>query len=100
MEKIKIEKQIYWGGNNQQLTWSDIKHLELQDDDVIHSGWVDDENFDYNGYWHNEITRMVEETDEQLQKRIKKVEQEAQWAKECRHKSYLRLKKEFEDGNK
>tara|TARA_R110000782_G_scaffold91929_1_gene175253 strand:+ start:3961 stop:4263 length:303 start_codon:yes stop_codon:yes gene_type:complete len=97
MEKIKVEKQMYWGNNNRQMTWADIKHLDLQDEDVINSAWVDDENFDYHGYWHNEITRMVEETDEQLQKRIKKAEQDNKWAKECRHESYLRLKKEFEN---
>jgi hypothetical protein len=25
-------------------------HLELKDDDVIHAAWVDDDNFDYQGY--------------------------------------------------
>jgi hypothetical protein len=39
------------------------KHLEPKDDDVIHAAWVDDDNFDYQGYC--QITRMVEESDEQ-----------------------------------
>jgi hypothetical protein len=52
-----------WKGH--ALKWRDIKHLELKDDDVIHAAWVDDDNFDYQGYWLGNITRMVEESDEQ-----------------------------------
>lgn len=97
-KKIQIEKQIFHGYNNAPMKWSDIKNLELEDNDVIHSGWVDDENFDYHGYWHNEITRMVEETDQQFEKRIAKMKQDDIWAKERRRESYLRLKEEFENG--
>ena len=97
-KKIQIEKQIYWGNNSKQMTWADIKHLELHDDDVIHSGWVDDENFDYQGYWHNEITRMVEETDEEFNKRIARNDKSAEEMKQRRYESYLRLKEEFENG--
>jgi hypothetical protein len=41
------------------------------DDDVIHAAWVDDDNFDYQGYWLGNITRMVEESDEQYEKEYK-----------------------------
>lgn len=95
--KIKVEKPIYWGKNNGQMTWKDIKHLQLEDDDVIRSEWVDDDNFEYQGYWHTEITRMVEETDEQFQKRIARNKQSAEEMKKRRYESYLRLKKEFEN---
>ena len=95
--KIKVEKQIYWHQKNSQLKWKDIKHLQLEDDDIIQASWVDDENFDYNGYWHGAITRMVEETDEQFQKRMADNEMQAKWAKERRRESYLKLKKEFEN---
>lgn len=94
--KIKKEKQIYWGGNDKQMQWKDIKHLQLEDDDIIHSGWVDDEDCDCNGYWHTEIIRMVEETDEEFEKRQHDIQLQAKWAKERRYESYLRLKKEFE----
>jgi hypothetical protein len=87
-KKIQIEKQIYWGNNSKQMTWADIKHLELHDDDVIHSGWVDDENFDYQGYWHNEITRMVEETDEEFNKRIARNDKRLFMAYSTNHHSY------------
>jgi hypothetical protein len=36
-----------WKGH--ALKWRDIH--ELKDDDVIHAAWVDDDNFDYQGYW-------------------------------------------------
>lgn len=97
LKKILKEKQIFVGHNDKQMRWADIKNLQLEDDDVIHSGWVDDENFDYHGYWHNEITRMVEETDQQFEKRIAKMKQDDIWAKERRRESYLRLKAEFEN---
>jgi len=40
---------------------------------------------------------MVEETDEQFEKRQHSIQLEAKWAKERRYESYLRLKKEFEN---
>jgi hypothetical protein len=44
--KIKVEKQIFHHGKDRQMRWGDIKHLQLEDDDVIHSAWVEDDNFD------------------------------------------------------
>jgi len=99
-KKIKKEKQIFRGHNDSPMLWSHIKHLQLEDDDVIRSEWVDDDNFDYHGYWHNEITRMVEETDEQFEKRISSNKRSNEEMKKRRYESYLRLKKEFEnEGN-
>jgi hypothetical protein len=96
-KKILKEKQIFHGYNNdKQMRWADIKHLVLEDDDIIHSGWVDDDNFDYHGYWHNQITRMVEETDEQFEKRIVSNKRNKEEMKKRRYETYLRLKEEFE----
>jgi hypothetical protein len=92
--KIKRETQVYWHQKNSLVKWSDIKNLELEDDDVIRSEWVDD---DQGGYYIGEITRMVEETDEQFNERIANNERDAKWAKDRRWESYLRLKKEFEN---
>jgi hypothetical protein len=97
-KKIQVEKQIFHGHNNAPMKWSNIKNLQLEDDDVIHSGWVDDDNFDYHGYWHNQITRMVEETDEEFNKRIARNNKSAEEMKQRRYESYLRLKEEFENG--
>ena len=96
-KKIKKEKQIFRGYNNAPMKWADIKNLQLEDDDVIHSGWVDDDNFDYHGYWNNVITRMVEETDEEFEKRIARNKRSAEEMKQRRYESYLRLKQEFEN---
>jgi len=91
--KIKREVQIYFQTADRLIKWSDIKHLDLDDDDIIHSTWEDDED---GGSFFGQITRMVEETDEQFQKRQSDLERQAKWAKEQRLKSYLRLKEEFE----
>lgn len=96
--KIKREKQIYFHQKNAQLRWGDIKHLKLEDDDLIISKWdVSYDEESYNSHWYCEITRMVEETDEQFEKRQHSIQLEAKWAKERRYESYLRLKKEFEN---
>ncbi len=89
--KIKREKQIYWHSIQRLIKWSDIKHLTLEDDDTIRSYWDNEDN----GFY-GEIIRMVEETDEQHQKRIADNERHNKWLKEQRYKSYLKLKQEFE----
>ena len=96
-KKIKKEKQIFHGYNNSPMKWSHIKNLQLEDDDIIHSGWVDDENFDYQGYWHNQITRMIEESDEEFEKRIERNKRSEVEMKNRRYESYIRLKKEFDN---
>jgi hypothetical protein len=95
--KIKVEKTLYYHQKNSKLTWKDIKHLQLEDDDVIHSNWVEDDNFEYHGYWYAEVIRKVEETDKEYAKRMKDIARDAAWAKERRYESYLKLKKEFEN---
>jgi hypothetical protein len=89
--KIKKEKQIYWHSIQRLIKWSDIKHLTLEDDDTIRSYWDDEDN----GFY-GEIIRMVEETDEQYQKRLSNIEQDKERMKKFRYESYLKLKKEFE----
>jgi hypothetical protein len=93
--KIKKETHIYWHQLNTQLKWGDIKHLQLEDDDLIYSALEEDEYNERN--WHAFITRMVEETDAQFQNRMDEIEQQDKWAKEQRYKSYLKLKTEFEN---
>lgn len=95
--KIKIQKQIYFHRKDSQLKWKDIKHLQLEDDDIIRASWVEDDNFDYHGYWHGEITRMVEETDVEFEKRIEHNKRIAKDMKQRRYENYLKLKKEFEN---
>lgn len=96
--KILKEKQIFIGNNDRLLQWKDIKDLQLEDDDIIHSGWVDDEGFDYHGYYHVDIIRMVEETDEEFEKRTDRNKRAAEEMKRKRYENYLKLKEEFENG--
>jgi hypothetical protein len=95
--KIKRETNIYWHQLTNQLKWGDIKHLQLEDDDLIYSAWEENSEAEYQGYWHASITRMVEETDKQFQERMKDIERQYKWAKEQRYKNYLKLKEEFEN---
>jgi hypothetical protein len=93
--KIKRETEIFFLDKRRFIKWSDIKHLQLEDDDVIRSSWEEDEDVGH-GYYVGIITRMVEETDEQYQKRLSTNEQDKERMKKSRYESYLRLKKEFE----
>jgi hypothetical protein len=96
LNKIKRETQLFWLGENRLIKWSDIKHLQLEDDDVIRSSWEEDDD-DGRGLYVGEITRMVEETDEQYQKRLSNIEKDKERMKKSRYESYLKLKKEFEE---
>jgi len=99
MEKIKIQKTIFSDQKEKPFTWSDIKNIPFEDDDVIDIGWVEghySENNSWDGYWGAKVMRMVEETDEEHQKRIQQKEKESKYMKERRYESYLKLKKEFE----
>ncbi len=94
LNKIKRETQLFWLGEDRLIKWSDIKHLQLEDDDIIRSSWEDE---DGDGYYVGEIIRMVEETDEQFKKRLSNIEQDKERMKKFRYESYLKLKKEFEE---
>lgn len=100
MEKIKKEKTIFSTQKDKPFTWKDIKDIPFEDDDEIAVQWVEpfySENNSWEGHYNAEVTRMVEETDEEYQKRIKQNERDSKRAKERRYESYLRLKKEFEN---
>jgi hypothetical protein len=99
--KIKVEKVIYHHPYDGQMKWEDIKHLELEDDDMIVSQWVEpyySENDSWDGHWEGQVIRMVEETDDQFERRTTHNKLLEKWAKESRYENYLRLKKEFENG--
>jgi hypothetical protein len=99
--KIKVEVDLFNEiSMNEPFTWKSIKHIDLQDDDMIQMGW--DEGFNYtdnsmDSHWYARITRKVEETDEQFEKRQSEIEIQEKWAKQLREKSYLKLKQEFEN---
>jgi len=81
------------------IPFSVIKDI-VEPDDIISAGWDEGfytENDSMDAHYQMKVTRMVLETDEQLEKRKARAEQDAKWAKERRRESYLRLKAEFED---
>jgi hypothetical protein len=93
--KIKRETEIFCLNKRRLIKWSDIKHLQLEDDDVIRSSWEEDDDGGYGDYV-GIITRMVEETDEQFKKRLSTNEQNKERMEKHRYETYLKLKKEFE----
>lgn len=100
MEKIKVRKEIFSEHKNIHFTWKDIKHLQLEDDDILGFYFVESfysENESWDGFHKGEIIRLVEETDEQFEKRKKDQEHFKEKSKQQRYKTYLKLKEEFEN---
>lgn len=102
--KVKVEREIFTkrSGKN-PLKWSDIKHLDLQDDDEIRAGWEEpyySENNSHDGYFYSVIIRHELETDEEFQTRMKRIERESKAMRQRRYESYLKLKAEFEGDEK
>jgi hypothetical protein len=100
MEKIKVQKTVFNKDKDKVFTWKDIKDFKFEDDDVIRIEYVESyysENNSYNAHYRAEVIRMVEETDEQLQKRIEDKERDERFYKKRRYESYLKLKEEFEN---
>ena len=98
-EKIYVDTPIYQEQKNTPFTWGDVKHIEFEDEDVIRFEYVEgyySENNSYDEHFSGMVIRKVLETDEQFERRQKRIGQDEKWAKERRYESYLRLKKEFE----
>lgn len=91
-EKTLFRRQVFWDTKDNQPTWKDIKHIEFQDDDEIKIAHEFDEQ---NDYWVISVERWVEETDEELAKRLRKIDSYKKELKEKRYQNYLKLKEEF-----
>lgn len=87
---IEVETEVFRLFSSAPLTWGDIKHLPLRDNDVIISHFQEDM---YESYYHTLITRMELESDIQCEKRLAKINK---GEKAKRYKTFLKLKKEFE----
>lgn len=98
--KITIKRKIFDKKSNHQFTWKDIKHLILEDDDILNFYFVEghsSENNSWDGFHKAEIYRAVEETDEEYKSRIDKKREWQETQKQNRYQKYLELKKEFEN---
>jgi hypothetical protein len=99
MEKRKIKKVIFWSQSETAFTWKDIKGISFEDDDQIQMQWVEphfSENESNEGYFICEVSREVEESDEEFEKRMKDKIIFEEEAKKKRYENYLKLKEEFE----
>ena len=98
MKQMK-NKVIFVNNSIKELRWKDIKHLELQDDDIIRAGWCEpyySENNSWDGHFYVEIKRPTLETDEQYNKRIKYENFQKKQMEDRQYQNYLRLKKKYE----
>lgn len=105
MSKQLIETLIHrkriGEGENQTVYIKDIP-LNLLPTDIINiirdKGYYS-ENNSWDAFTAIEIYRIVEETDEQYEKRIQKEEREKEYLKKRRYEYYLKLKQEFENAD-
>lgn len=98
--KIKISKEIFYKTKATAFNWSDIKHIEFEDDDKIEIGYDDghvSENESWDPYHFASVTRLIEETDEEFEERQREIKVDSEWMKQRRYETYLKLKAEFEN---
>jgi hypothetical protein len=97
--KIKKEKTIYHLQSDNPFTWKDFRGLEIEDDDVVTVGFDGghySENNSWDPHYYLSVVRMVEETDEQYETRIRIDKMMKESSQKRRYESYLKLKEEFE----
>lgn len=100
MTKIKKWKTIFHKQMDDFPTWKDIKHIDFEDDDRLRISYEEpyySENNSHDGYFYIEVEREFEETDEEYEKRMKRVAEDRESLRKQRYKNYLRLKEEFEN---
>ena len=98
-ERQNKKKEIYHDTKDKPFTWKDIKHIQFQDDDIIHIGYDEghvSENNSWDAHHFISVERFVPETDDEMNERIRRQERDKKWAKERRYENYLKLKQEFE----
>jgi hypothetical protein len=102
MKKLK-EKVILHTTKKKPFTWDEVMKFHQKygflNDDIIHIQYVEayySENNSYDEHFSIEVTRMVEETDEEYQNRLKSEKFHEQLNYERRKETYLRLKEEFD----
>lgn len=98
--KIFLERRIFMYNSDSPITWKDMKHVEFHDDDIVRCEFVEgfySENNSWDPHFSFEVTRMIEETDDQFAKRQEQIETSKKFAKKRRMELYEKLKNEFEN---
>jgi hypothetical protein len=101
-QKIKKERDIHCIQKETPIKWSDIKNLNLEDDDLLQIGHDEGyyaENNSWDPHYFAIVTRMVEETDEQRDERVRMAKWHKGELEKRRYENYLKLKKEFESND-
>lgn len=107
MKKIKKIKEIgskHFDGMLHRVTYGDLLSLKLDllPTDIIEIIREDNfysENESYDEYTMLVVSREIEETDEEFDRRIKREKEDKEFLKKRRYENYLKLKKEFESGD-
>jgi len=98
-EKIQKRERIFFQSKDDPIQWKDIKHLDLQDDDIIYACYEEafySENESWEAHFYCEIIRTRLETDEEYKERMEEVKVQREELRQKRYARYLELKKEFE----
>lgn len=99
-QKKFLDKEIFRETKQEPIKWSDIKHIEFEDNDIIVAEFVESfhsENNGWDAHYSCRVIRKILETDQEFEERQRRLERNKKWAKERRYESYLKLKKEFEN---
>ena len=105
MNKKMIDEVIFekeFDGERHSFKVSDLPNDILPTDEIvffINEGYYSDNN-SYDSSTHLKVTRARIENDEEFEKRKLGLERQIENSRKMRYESYLRLKKEFENGNK
>ena len=99
-KKIKIDTIFSTINSNEpiKVTQEILDHIQVGD--IIlqeHDEGYYSENNSWDPRWEFSIRRERLETDEEFEKRKESAAQQDIWNKERRYKSYLKLKKEFDE---
>ena len=102
MSKKIITEKIYHDKSFQNpFNYKKIKDLNLQDDDIVYHHYEESyfsENESWDAGYILEVVRSREETDEEYNDRIERINSISELNKKNRFEKYLELKKEFENG--
>jgi len=102
MSKKIITEKIYHDESFQNpFNYKKIKDLNLQDDDIVYHHYEESyffENESWGAGYILEVVRSREETDEEYNDRIERINSISELNKKNRFEKYLELKKEFENG--
>lgn len=104
MDKKIIDEVIFekeYDGERHSFKVSDLPNDVLPTDEIvfyINEGYYS-ENNSYDSSTHLKVTRARIENDDEFEKRKLIYERQKENSRKMRYESYLKLKREFEDGN-